>query len=668
MLMARNHAAGLCLTLCLVLACWMLPRAALAEMPPELLRNSQRATATVINTYEVEAEDGIYVKERIGTAFCITKTGYFVTDAHVIGSQDRVRIAVDRWPDGVYYYDAHLVKRDNTLDLAVLKVDHVKGLTPISIAAPATVAVGQRITALGYPVKESYQDNGIEPLFKTALVHRGRVTALYGKGHVLTDVQTDTGMSAGGSGGPVLNDRGQLVGIIQRGRKGSKANLSKSANMILKYLATPELAVLLHRPEMEFSPPEGIPAGEIMRDHTFSAWLFPGLDPLPSAQVDLTLHAPGAPPRLYHGTARPDGAYVFHASPLPLAPDLHTLTLTTSGSDPSHTACYQVKDQRLSCGNRPLNLSDIARIDQGTQPVVTLLSGELLHGALQGLEAVPTLADGRIVSRDLQGEKRIVVHEGYPLPRMIECHVSVVRATKTLFERTSKIRVEMPPRRLGQPMLLACGTAWATNNTGNATGRASDLSPSTIQYIRNIIDIFTGGAKSRILIESDHWTFGAPFQEVLRAAGHSVTVSLDPGPLDQYDAIFVGGKRVDQHSLIEYVKQGGKVYLSGGADANGDIWNDLLTAFGLFSRNDVMAQSLPGSSCVYSPLFEGVKELRLDHGMHLTRTEQAQRDTQTLVNQSEANLWAIYKGGEKLAPDPPSAYPGKRQNVSASAR
>ena len=298
-------------------------------------------------------------------------------------------------------------------------------------------------------------------------------------------------------------------------------------------------------------------------------------------------------------------------------------------------------------------MRDVSRIDFGNEPIVTLLSGELLRGQLQDLNVVEVDSSNKHITRDLRNETHIAVRDCDAAARAFSYKMSAVLANATLAENNGVVRVDgLPQRRLGQPIVIACGSAWATNNSGTGTGKSEALNPSTRRYIDNIMDVLSGGAPANVLIYSDHWTFGEPFQQALRERGHQVTVTLSPGPLDQFDVVFVGGHEADQNALIDYVKRGGKVYLSGGGDANGGIWNDFLTRFGLYSQADSKSETAPGSGFTCPPLFASASSLSLNKLFHIVRTSADMADAQTICNQSETNAWGIYRGGEKLAPSP----------------
>jgi putative serine protease PepD len=151
--------------------------------------------------------------------------GYILTNAHVVsinGTTENVRLSV-RTNDGVVLA-ATLVGADPTNDLAVIKVEPTKALTPIVFGDSSLVNVGDQVVAIGAPL-------GLE-----ATVTRGIISALnrtiqvassespdqssleFWSGNAgapinLNVMQTDAAINPGNSGGALVNDRGELVGI-----------------------------------------------------------------------------------------------------------------------------------------------------------------------------------------------------------------------------------------------------------------------------------------------------------------------------------------------------------------------------------------------------------------------------------------------------------------------
>jgi putative serine protease PepD len=160
-----------------------------------------------------------------GSGVVLSVDGYILTNAHVVsinGTTENVRLSV-RTNDGVVLA-ATLVGADPTNDLAVIKVEPTKALTPIVFGDSSLVNVGDQVVAIGAPL-------GLE-----ATVTRGIISALnrtiqvassespdqssleFWSGNAgapinLNVMQTDAAINPGNSGGALVNDRGELVGI-----------------------------------------------------------------------------------------------------------------------------------------------------------------------------------------------------------------------------------------------------------------------------------------------------------------------------------------------------------------------------------------------------------------------------------------------------------------------
>jgi putative serine protease PepD len=160
-----------------------------------------------------------------GSGVVLSVDGYILTNAHVVsinGTTENVRLSV-RTNDGVVLA-ATLVGADPTNDLAVIKVEPTKALTPIVFGDSSLVNVGDEVVAIGAPL-------GLE-----ATVTRGIISALnrtiqvassespdqssleFWSGNAgapinLNVMQTDAAINPGNSGGALVNDRGELVGI-----------------------------------------------------------------------------------------------------------------------------------------------------------------------------------------------------------------------------------------------------------------------------------------------------------------------------------------------------------------------------------------------------------------------------------------------------------------------
>ncbi|HSB41403.1 MAG TPA: DegQ family serine endoprotease [Methylomirabilota bacterium] len=135
----------------------------------------------------------------MGSGFIINPAGYIVTNNHVVEGASEIRVKID---DG-RELAGKVVGRDPKTDLALLKVE-AAGLPVIPLGNSSELQVGEQVMAIGNPF-------GLERTVTTGIVSAtGRVI---GQGPYDDFIQTDASINPGNSGGPLINARGQAVGI-----------------------------------------------------------------------------------------------------------------------------------------------------------------------------------------------------------------------------------------------------------------------------------------------------------------------------------------------------------------------------------------------------------------------------------------------------------------------
>jgi serine protease Do len=143
-----------------------------------------------------------------GTGFFVTTDGRIITNAHVIRDCSEIRVGTGQGN----FVDARLVAKDTTNDLALLKVDFN---SPHIASLRFAVRLGENIEVFGYPLSQVLATTGN---FMT-----GNVTALAGIGDDTRYIQISAPVQPGNSGGPLLDENGNLVGIVT-----SKLNVIKA--------------------------------------------------------------------------------------------------------------------------------------------------------------------------------------------------------------------------------------------------------------------------------------------------------------------------------------------------------------------------------------------------------------------------------------------------------
>ena len=162
-----------------------------------------------------------------GSGFIIDPAGYILTAHHVI---DKAKAIEVRLPDS-RRFAAQMVATDAQIDIAVLRVQVDAPLPIISMGDSDTIRVGNLAAVFGYPFgRESSMSLGI--ISRAGRSYRDSASFEY--------IQTDAGAYPGGSGGPLLNSSGQVIGIITMASERGNMGFATPINVIKRML--PRLA------------------------------------------------------------------------------------------------------------------------------------------------------------------------------------------------------------------------------------------------------------------------------------------------------------------------------------------------------------------------------------------------------------------------------------------
>ena len=139
----------------------------------------------------------------LGSGFVVDHNGYILTNNHVVENAIRIQVTL---PGDRTQYAAKLIGTDPELDLAVLKIDASKQLTPLRVGNSDAIEVGDWAVAIGSPF-------GLDQTMTAGIISaKGR--DLGERDHQLQRfLQTDAAINRGNSGGPLLNINGEVIGI-----------------------------------------------------------------------------------------------------------------------------------------------------------------------------------------------------------------------------------------------------------------------------------------------------------------------------------------------------------------------------------------------------------------------------------------------------------------------
>ncbi len=154
-----------------------------------------------INTYKNQTENE---GDSIGSGFVFDKKGHIITNAHVINNATKTVVT---FLDG-RSYNAEIIGMDKHTDIGVIKVNaDLKLLHPVSLGDSSNLQVGEPVTAIGNPF-------GLSGSMTSGIISQMGRLLPSNVGFLIPDViQTDAAINPGNSGGPLLNMRGEIVGI-----------------------------------------------------------------------------------------------------------------------------------------------------------------------------------------------------------------------------------------------------------------------------------------------------------------------------------------------------------------------------------------------------------------------------------------------------------------------
>ena len=160
-------------------------------------------TTTVVssdNMFSIPTES-----EGVGTGIVVDSNGYILTNSHVISDGEAKNVTV-LFYDGSNV-DGQVLWYDSQLDLAIVKVNKT-GLTPAELGDSDKVSIGDIAIAIGNPLglelQRTVTQGIISGLDRTITTESATMTGL---------MQTDASINSGNSGGPLLNEEGQVIGI-----------------------------------------------------------------------------------------------------------------------------------------------------------------------------------------------------------------------------------------------------------------------------------------------------------------------------------------------------------------------------------------------------------------------------------------------------------------------
>jgi len=162
-----------------------------------------------------------------GTGWALSSNGYIVTNHHVVEGAKDIQV---RGINGDFNatHKAQVVAQDIVNDLAIIKVPVLLGTIPYTITT-AQASVGSNIFVLGYPLRSSMGDE--------VKLTNGIISSRSGFQGDITNYQISAPVQPGNSGGPMFDDKGNVIGIVTAKHSGAEnASYAVKASYLMKLI------------------------------------------------------------------------------------------------------------------------------------------------------------------------------------------------------------------------------------------------------------------------------------------------------------------------------------------------------------------------------------------------------------------------------------------------
>lgn len=167
----------------------------------ESLSNAYDSTVYIESTEENESNGSGFIYK------IDNKYAYILTNEHVVNGKT-VKVTNNKNKE----VDGTVLGKDEYLDIAIVRIDKKYALNKVNFAKKYKVKIGEKIYAIGTPISKSYQNSvtsgiisGKDRIVKT-IIHYEEKTAM-------KVLQFDAAINSGNSGGPLLNEQGEVIGL-----------------------------------------------------------------------------------------------------------------------------------------------------------------------------------------------------------------------------------------------------------------------------------------------------------------------------------------------------------------------------------------------------------------------------------------------------------------------
>jgi len=184
----------------------------------------KKALPSVVNITSTQVQYDFFLRpvpaQGQGSGFILDKQGHILTNNHVIDQAQLVEVTL--W--NKKKYKATVVGVDRNHDIALLQIHDVPDLEPATLSTTNNLVVGQKVYAIGNPF-------GFSGTMTRGIISAIRSVAMPSGNKIDDAIQTDASVNPGNSGGPLLNSRGEVIGITTMIATNPNSQVDQSAGI-----------------------------------------------------------------------------------------------------------------------------------------------------------------------------------------------------------------------------------------------------------------------------------------------------------------------------------------------------------------------------------------------------------------------------------------------------
>ncbi len=249
----------------------------------------------------------VTAKSTFATAFCIDQDGLFVTNFHVVDNLqpgEPIKLILNANEQNEFALQAKVVHVDQNNDLALLKVQDIpkgRALEALPLASDPKLFETMDVLAFGFPFGVGLSTQ--QATYPSISVNAGKITAVRKQQGKVILVQLDAVLNPGNSGGPVLNDRGQVIGIVSFGLAKTGVNFAIPVERLSELIRKPSIDAIIPDLTTDLDAPKKV-----------EVTLIPFQEEIPEPTVEFWIKYGDSKSRKFE--LKPNGKYRFQGSVL----------------------------------------------------------------------------------------------------------------------------------------------------------------------------------------------------------------------------------------------------------------------------------------------------------------------------------------------------------------